>query len=100
MFIPHQRVVLRRFVLRAAAPPSVPAQGSRRTATPEETRGEFLTTAQAACLLGLRPKTLRNKVADRIFIAGIHFVRRRGLGPRWKRSELLRWLETNDAVVD
>ncbi len=53
----------------------------------------YLTTAEAALFLRIAPKTLRNKVAAGFFIEGTHFFRRAGLGPRWKRSALIAWME-------
>jgi Helix-turn-helix domain len=56
---------------------------------------EYLTTAEAAAFLRVTPKTLRNKVGAGIFREGEHFFRRPGLGPRWKREVLVRWLEAD-----
>ncbi len=57
----------------------------------------YLTTAEVAQLLRLRPKTVRNKVAAGIFRQGEHFFRKPGLGPRWKRDAVVRWLESERA---
>jgi hypothetical protein len=57
---------------------------------------EYLTTAEAAALLRLKPKTLRNKVAAGVFREGVHFFRKCGLGPRWKKESLVEWLEGPD----
>lgn len=54
---------------------------------------DYLTTAEAADFLRLKPKSLRNKVASGIFREGEHFFRKAGLGPRWKREALVSWLE-------
>jgi excisionase family DNA binding protein len=56
-------------------------------------RGEYLTTAEAAKLLRLSVKTLRNKVTKGMFRQGEHFFRRPGLGPRWSREALVEWVE-------
>ena len=58
---------------------------------------EYLTTAEAAAFLRVKPKTLRNKVAAGIFREGEHFFRKPGLGPRWKRDALIRWLEGRES---
>lgn len=58
--------------------------------------GEYLTTAEAAELLRLKPKTLRNKVLAGVFREGHHFYRKAGLGPRWKREALVLWLESTE----
>lgn len=55
--------------------------------------GEYLTTAEAAALLRISAKTLRNKVATGVFRHGEHFYRRAGLGPRWNRELLVAWIE-------
>jgi hypothetical protein len=57
----------------------------------------YLTTSEVAELLRLKPKTIRNKVAAGIFRQGVHFFRKPGLGPRWKRDAVVRWLETDEA---
>lgn len=57
---------------------------------------EYLTTGEATELLRLAPKTLRNKVASGVFVEGAHFFRKPGLGPRWKREALVRWLEDRE----
>lgn len=57
------------------------------------TLGELMTTTEAAEMLRLRPKSVRNKVAAGVFVEGIHFHRRRGIGIRFRRSRLLEWLE-------
>jgi hypothetical protein len=62
---------------------------------------EYLTTAEVAALLRVKPKTVRNKVAAGVFRQGEHFFRKRGLGPRWKREAIVRWLETEEtSAVD
>ena len=72
------------------AQPRVP--GAQREAVTPLAR-EYLTTSEAAALLRVTPKTLRNKVAAGIFVEGRHYFRKRGLGPRWKRATLVLWLE-------
>jgi hypothetical protein len=57
--------------------------------------GEYLTTGEVAKLLRVKPKTLRNKVASGIFRQGEHFFRKPGLGPRWRREAIVRWLESD-----
>jgi len=54
---------------------------------------EYLTVSEAAELLRIAPRTLRNKMSHGLFRLGEHFIRPRGLGPRFKRGALLRWLE-------
>ena len=61
---------------------------------------EYLTTLEAAELLRVKSKTLKNMKASGVFREGVHFFRRPGLGPRWKRDALIEWLEGNHAHVE
>jgi hypothetical protein len=61
---------------------------------------EYLTTLEAAELLRVKSKTLKNMKARGIFREGVHFFRRPGLGPRWKRDALIEWLEGNHGCVE
>lgn len=54
---------------------------------------EYLTIAEAAVRLKLSPKTVKNKMAAGIFKKGIHYFSRPGMGPRFKWSALVVWLE-------
>jgi hypothetical protein len=56
----------------------------------------YLTTFEAAELLRVKSKTLNNMKARGVFSEGVHFFRRAGLGPRWKREALVEWLERSD----
>lgn len=55
--------------------------------------GEYLTSSEAAEMLRIKAKTLNNMKARGLFSEGVHFFRRPGLGPRWKRDALVYWLE-------
>ncbi len=61
---------------------------------------EYLTTFEAAELLRVKSKTLKNMKARGVFREGVHFFRRPGLGPRWKRGALIDWLEGNRERVE
>ena len=61
---------------------------------------EYLTTTEAAELLRVKPKTLKNMKARGVFSEGVHFFRRQGLGPRWKRDALVEWLEGDHQVAE
>lgn len=63
-----------------------------------ESEVEYLTTDEAAAFLRVAPKTLRNKVAAGVFRQGEHFFRKPGLGPRWKRAAIVRWLESEETA--
>ncbi len=54
---------------------------------------EYLTLGEAATYLRIAPGTLRNKMTAGLFHLGTHYVRPPGLGPRFKRNALQRWLE-------
>ena len=57
---------------------------------------EYMTTKEAGELLRLSPKSLRNKIALKIFEEGVHFHTRQGIGLRWVRSALVAWLLGDD----
>jgi hypothetical protein len=57
---------------------------------------EYLTIEEVAARLKIRPKTLRNKMAAGIFRKGIHYFHPKGLGPRFKWSAVVAWLEGTD----
>ena len=59
---------------------------------------EYMTTREAGDLLRLSPKSLRNKIALKVFEEGVHFYTRRGIGLRWVRSALVAWLLGEDKL--
>ena len=61
---------------------------------------EYLTNLEAAELLRVKSKTLKNMKARGVFREGVHFFRRPGLGPRWERDALIQWLEGNRERVE
>ena len=54
---------------------------------------EYLTIHEAAIVLRIAPRTLRNKMARGGFREGEHYFRPPGLGPRFKRAALHEWVE-------
>jgi len=62
--------------------------------TPEE----YLTIDELAARLKLEPKTIRNKMANGIFIKGVHFFSPNGMGPRFKWSAIVAWMEAGEQV--
>ena len=54
---------------------------------------EYLTISEVASRLKLKPKTVKNKMAAGIFRKGVHFFSPQGLGPRFKWSAVVAWLE-------
>jgi hypothetical protein len=60
---------------------------------------EYLTITELAARLKLKPKTIKNKMASGIFRRGTHYVSPVGLGPRFKWSAIVEWLEQSEAPV-
>ena len=54
---------------------------------------DYLTIAEVAARLKVKPKTVKNKMASGIFLKGVHFFSPKGLGPRFKWSAVVVWLE-------
>jgi len=54
---------------------------------------EYLTIAELAVRLKIKPKTIKNKMAAGIFQKGRHYFSPQGLGPRFKWSAVVDWLE-------
>ena len=61
---------------------------------------EYLTIAEVAARLKIKPKTVKNKMAGGVFQKGIHFFSPLGLGPRFKWSDVVAWLEGQQARMD
>ncbi len=57
---------------------------------------EFLAIKETAARLKVTPKTLKNKMAAGILKKGVHYFSPKGLGPRFRWSALLDWLEEKD----
>jgi hypothetical protein len=54
---------------------------------------EYLTIAELSARLKVKPKTIKNKMAAGIFRRGVHYFSPVGLGPRFKWSAVVAWLE-------
>lgn len=54
---------------------------------------EYLTIAELAERLKIKTKTVKNKMAAGIFRKGVHYFSPPGLGPRFKWSAVIEWLE-------
>ena len=57
---------------------------------------EYLTIAELGECLKLSPKTIKNKMASGIFKKGAHYFSPRGIGPRFKWSAIVSWLEERE----
>jgi hypothetical protein len=60
---------------------------------------EYLTIAELAARLKIKPKTVRNKITAGIFQRGVHFFSPQGLGPRFKWSAMVEWLEGREKAT-
>ena len=54
---------------------------------------EYLTIVELSSRLKVKPKTIKNKMVNGIFIKGVHYFSPKGIGPRFKWSVVLTWLE-------
>ncbi len=54
---------------------------------------DYLTITEVASRLKIKPKTVKNKMAAGIFQRGVHYFSPKGLGPRFKWSAVVAWLE-------
>jgi len=54
---------------------------------------EYLTIEELSARLKIKPKTVKNKMASGIFRKGTHFFSPPGLGPRFKWSAIVAWVE-------
>jgi hypothetical protein len=61
---------------------------------------EYLTIAEVAARLKIKPKTVKNKMASGLFRKGIHYFSPQGLGPRFKWSAVVAWLEQSLPVTE
>lgn len=54
---------------------------------------EYLTIDEVSARLKLKRKTVANKMSAGIFLKGVHYFSPPGLGPRFKWSAVVTWLE-------
>ena len=57
---------------------------------------EYLKIKELASRLKLSPKTIKNKMVAGVFVKGIHFFSPPGIGPRFKWSAIVAWLEQGE----
>jgi hypothetical protein len=57
---------------------------------------EYLTIEELSARLKIKPKTVKNKMASGIFRKGIHYFSPAGIGPRFKWSAVVAWIESNE----
>ena len=61
---------------------------------------EYLTITELADRLSIKPKTVRTKMGSGIFRKGVHYFSPAGIGPRFKWSAVIDWLESNSTETD
>lgn len=54
---------------------------------------EYLTICELSERLKIKPKTIKNKMGAGIFKRGVHYFSPPGMGPRFKWSAVVAWLE-------
>ena len=57
---------------------------------------EYLSIKELSSRLDLKPKTVRNKMANGTFTRGVHYFSPKGLRPRFKWSAIVQWLEEKE----
>jgi len=57
---------------------------------------EYLTIGELAYRLTVKPKTIKNKMANGTFTRGVHYFSPKGLRPRFKWSAVVEWLEEKE----
>ncbi len=57
---------------------------------------EYLTISELSSRLKVKPKTIKNKMANGTFTRGVHYFSPRGLRPRFKWSAIVAWLEEKE----
>ncbi len=57
---------------------------------------EYITIAELGARLTLEEKTVRNKMASGVFIKGVHYFSPNGMGPRFKWSAIVAWMEADE----
>jgi hypothetical protein len=60
---------------------------------------EYLTISEVAVRLKVKPKTVRNKMALGVFRKGVHYIRPKGLGTRFKWGAVVAWLEQEESEL-
>ena len=57
---------------------------------------EYLTIDELASRLKLKSKTVKNKMVNGTFIRGTHYFSPPGMGPRFKWSAIVAWMEARE----
>ncbi len=59
---------------------------------------EYLTIEELSSRLKIKPKTIKNKMASGIFRKGVDYFSPAGLGPRFKWSVVVAWIEQRENI--
>ena len=54
---------------------------------------EYITITELGARLTLERKTIQNKMASGVFRKGTHYFSPKGMGPRFKWSAIVAWME-------
>ena len=60
------------------------------------TAEEYINIDELGARLRLKPKTIKNKMVSGVFIKGVHYFSPPGMGPRFKWSAIVTWLEQSE----
>ena len=60
---------------------------------------DYVTIAEAAELLRVKPETVRERMRMGIYQARVHYFRRQGTRPLFKRAALIAWIEGEDQAA-
>jgi len=67
----------------------------------EEFDSPYMRVKEVARLARVSPKRIRNLMSSGVLRENKHFIRPRGLGPRFRRQAVLDWLQNRDlASID
>lgn len=59
---------------------------------------DYLTVNETAEFLRVKSLTIRERMRLGVFRRGVHYFRRQGMRPLFKRSALIQWLEGQDSA--
>ncbi len=59
---------------------------------------DYLTVTEAAEFLRVKPDTVRERMRLGVFQFRVHYFRRKGMRPLFKRSALIQWVEGQDGA--
>lgn len=60
---------------------------------------EYLTIEETAELCRVAKSTIETRIKKGLFVQGVHFFRRRGMKPLFKRAAVIAWIEEESKPV-